>query len=55
MEMNNLKNISKKVESYNCKLLAVVKNQNIEDIKKLVEFGVNDLGENRLEELSVHS
>ena len=42
MEMNNLKNISKKVESYNCKLLAVVKNQNIEDIKKLVEFGVND-------------
>lgn len=55
MEINNLENISKKVESYNCKLLAVVKNQNIEDIKKLVEFGVNDLGENRLEELSVHS
>ena len=55
MELNNLKTIIKNLEAYECKLLAVVKNQNIENIKKLVDYGVNDLGENRLDELIEHS
>src|SRR5210317_572720 len=54
MDIKNLETIHKKLEGYNCKLLAVVKNQKIEDIKKVIDFGINDLAENRLEELNMH-
>ena len=54
MDIKNLETIHKKLEGYNCRLLAVVKNQKIEDIKKVIDFGINDLAENRLEELNMH-
>ena len=54
MDIKNLETIHKKIEGYNCKLLAVVKNQKIEDIKKVIDFGINELAENRLEELNMH-
>ena len=41
MDIKNLETIHKKLEGYNCKLLAVVKNQKIEDIKKELKQGKN--------------
>ncbi len=54
MDLKNLEKISEKIEQYNCALLAVVKNQKISDIKQLVDFGISNLGENRVDELSNH-
>lgn len=51
MDLNNLEKIVTRVSKFDCKLLPVVKNQDIKSIKNLIEFGITDLGENRLEEL----
>ena len=54
MDLNNLEKIVTRVSKFDCKLLPVVKNQDIKSIKNLIEFGITDLGENRLEELNLH-
>ena len=54
MDLNNLEKIVTRVSKFDCKLLPVVKNQDIKSIKNLIEFGITDLGENRLEELNSH-
>jgi pyridoxal phosphate enzyme (YggS family) len=54
MDVNNLEKIVTRVSKFDCKLLPVVKNQDIKSIKNLIEFGITDLGENRLEELNLH-
>lgn len=54
MEIKNLEKIVEKVSKFDCKLLPVVKNQDLKNIQKLVDFGVNDLGENRVNEIDAH-
>ena len=54
MDLNNLQEIVTRVSKFDCKLLPVVKNQNVKSIKQLIDFGIKDLGENRLEELNLH-
>ena len=54
MDLNNLEKIVTRVSKFDCKLLPVVKNQDIKSIKNLIEFGITELGENRLEELNLH-
>ena len=54
MDLNNLEKIVTRVSKFDCKLLPVVKNQDIKSIKNLIDFGITDLGENRLEELNLH-
>ena len=54
MEIKTLEKIVEKVSKFDCKLLPVVKNQDLTNIQKLVDFGINDLGENRVKELDVH-
>ena len=54
MDLNSLEKIVTRVSKFNCKLLPVVKNQDVKSIKKLIDFGIKDLGENRLEELNLH-
>jgi len=54
MDIKNLEKIVNKISKFNARLLPVVKNQNIEDINKLINFGIKDLGENRLDELHLH-
>jgi len=54
MDIKNLEKIVNKVSEFDCKVLPVVKNQDIKNIQKLVDFGIKDLGENRLNELDSH-
>jgi hypothetical protein len=54
MDLNNLQEIVTRVSKFDCKLLPVVKNQDVKSIKQLIDFGIKDLGENRLEELNLH-
>jgi len=51
MDIKNLEKIVNTVSEFDCKVLPVVKNQDIKNIQKLVDFGIKDLGENRLNEL----
>lgn len=54
MDLNNLDKIVTKVSRFDCKLLPVVKNQDVKSIKNLIDFGIKDFGENRLDELNLH-
>ena len=54
MDIKNLEKIVNTVSKFDCKVLPVVKNQDIKNIQKLVDFGIKDLGENRLNELDSH-
>ncbi len=54
MDIKNLEKIVNTVSKFHAKLLPVVKNQKIEDINKLKNYGIKDLGENRLDELHLH-
>ena len=54
MDIKKLSEISNLVEKYNAKLLPVVKGKNIDDIKKIYEFGYREFGENRLDQLLEH-
>ena len=54
MDIKNLEKIVDTISKFNARLLPVVKNQTIEDINKLINFGIKDLGENRLDELHLH-
>ncbi len=50
MNINNTRNIIESIPS-NVQLIAVTKNQTIEDVTALHNLGVTDFGENRLQEL----
>ena len=54
MDVKNLEKITNKIAQFDCKLLPVVKNQNIKSIQQLIDFGIKDLAENRLDELDLH-
>ena len=54
MAVDNLETINTKVLSYGAKLLPVVKNRTIEEIKFLYDFGFREFGENRLEDFKLH-
>ena len=45
MDIKNLEKIVDTISKFNARLLPVVKNQTIEDINKLINFGIKDLGE----------
>ena len=54
MDIKKISEISNLVEKYNARLLPVVKDKNIDDIKKVYEFGYKEFGENRLDQLLEH-
>ncbi len=54
MDIKKISKISDLVEKYNARLLPVVKDKNIDDIKKVYEFGYREFGENRLDQLLEH-
>ena len=51
----NLNSISKKLSNYNAKLIPVIKNRTVEEVKKVYNFGFREFGENRLEDYFIHS
>lgn len=50
MNINNTKTIINSIPN-DVKLVAVTKNQSLEDVQVLVNLGINDFGENKLQEL----
>jgi hypothetical protein len=54
MDLIALNNISNLVEKYNARLLPVIKDKKLEDIKKVYDEGYREFGENRLEQLLDH-
>ena len=51
----NLNSISKKLSNYDAKLIPVVKNRTVEEVKKVYDYGFREFGENRLEDYYLHS
>ena len=51
----NLNNISKKLSNYDAKLIPVIKNRTVEEVKKVYDYGFREFGENRLEDYYLHS
>ena len=51
----NLNSISKKLSNYDAKLIPVIKNRTVEDVKKVYDYGFREFGENRLEDYYLHS
>ncbi len=51
----NLNSISKKLSNYDAKLIPVIKNRTVEEVKKVYEYGFREFGENRLEDYYLHS
>ena len=51
----NLNSISKKLSNYNAKLIPVIKNRTVEEVKEVYNFGFREFGENRLEDYFIHS
>ena len=51
----NLISISKKLSNYDAKLIPVIKNRTVEEVKKVYDFGFREFGENRLEDYYLHS
>ena len=51
----NLNSISEKLSNYNAKLIPVIKNRTVEEVKKVYNFGFREFGENRLEDYFIHS
>ena len=51
----NLSTISKKLSNYNAKLIPVIKNRTIEEVKEGYNGGFREFGENRLDDYFLHS
>ncbi len=51
----NLSTISKKLSNYNAKLIPVIKNRTIEEVKEVYNCGFREFGENRLDDYFLHS
>ena len=51
----NLNSISKKLSNYDAKLIPVIKNRTVEEVKKAYDYGFREFGENRLEDYYLHS
>ena len=51
----NLNSISKKLSNYNAKLIPVIKNRTVEEVKEVYDYGFREFGENRLEDYYLHS
>ena len=51
----NLSTISKKLSNYNAKLIPVVKNRTVEEVKEVYNCGFREFGENRLDDYFLHS
>ena len=51
----NLNTISKKLSNYNAKLIPVIKNRTVEEVKEVYNCGFREFGENRLEDYFLHS
>lgn len=51
----NLNSISKKLSNYDAKLIPVIKNRTVEEVKKVYDYGFREFGENRLEDYYLHS
>ena len=51
----NLYSISKKLSNYDAKLIPVIKNRTVEEVKKVYDYGFREFGENRLEDYYLHS
>ena len=51
----NLNTISKKLSNYSAKLIPVIKNRTVEEVKEVYNCGFREFGENRLEDYFLHS
>ncbi len=51
----NLNTISKKLSNYSAKLIPVIKNRTVEEVKEVYDCGFREFGENRLEDYFLHS
>ena len=51
----NLNSISKKLSNYDAKLIPVIKNRTVEEVKKVYDYGFREFGENRLKDYYLHS
>ena len=51
----NLNTISKKLSNYNAKLIPVIKNRTVEEVKEVYDCGFREFGENRLDDYFLHS
>ena len=51
----NLSTISKKLSNYDAKLIPVIKNRTVEEVKKVYDYGFREFGENRLKDYYLHS
>ena len=51
----NLSTISKKLSNYNAKLVPVIKNRTVEEVKEVYNCGFREFGENRLDDYFLHS
>ena len=51
----NLNSISKKLSNYDAKLIPVIKNRTVEEVKKVYDCGFREFGENRLKDYYLHS
>ena len=51
---DNLVEIENVLSKYNAKLLPVVKNRNVEDVKEIYDYGYREFAENRLEDYYNH-
>ena len=51
----NLSTISKKLSNYNAKLIPVIKNRTVEEVKEVCNCGFREFGENRLDDYFLHS
>ena len=50
-----LNTISKKLSNYNAKLIPVIKNRTVEEVKEVYNCGFREFGENRLDDYFLHS
>ena len=44
----NLNSISKKLSNYDAKLIPVIKNRTVEEVKKVYDYGFREFGENTI-------
>ena len=51
----NLNIISKKLTNYSAKLIPVIKNRTVEEVREVYNCGFKEFGENRLEDYFLHS
>ena len=51
----NLNAISKKLSNYNARLVPVIKNRTVEEVKEVYNCGFREFGENRLDDYFLHS